>query len=321
MYECNLKSYDAGEAESRTKRLVVNATNRTLTTHKRDGFTLIELLVVIAIIAILAAIILPALSRAKMQSEGTKCESNLRQLALGWSIYAGDNKDVLPPSISAGRTVSAPTQTTITLIIVGAWETWWAAPGWTEPAGSTLIRASLLYPSVQNVGAYRCPADVSTATTSTYYPYGTAGSPRVRSVAMNAWLGGPLQSGVDPATETVFRNMASIRRPAATLVFLDEDPDTINDGYWINDPGQPTWDDLPAIYHNNACGLSFCDGHAEIHVWHDQAILVRGFIPYEQCPRTAERSGLAANHCHLWPIPVTGAIASGLKETGASHRA
>jgi prepilin-type N-terminal cleavage/methylation domain-containing protein len=251
------------------------------------GFTLIELLVVIAIIAILAALLLPALSLAKEQAQGTRCESNLKQLTMGWAMYSGDFK-ILPSSSwpSGGNSVSGLDPT-------GEYpNNGWCmgrmdlSPSWIDPVGSTLIEHSLMYSYVNNPLVYRCPADTSTATLggTDAYPYGGPGNPRVRSVSMNGWVGAdgnlsPTESG-DPTMETAFNKLTDIIKPAATMVILDENPSTINDAFWLNWAGADvtSWTDIPATYHVNANGISWADGHAEIHLWHDPAIL--GHLPY-----------------------------------------
>src|SRR5580658_1913042 len=163
---------------------------RRLANHKGSGFTLIELLVVIAIIAILAALLLPALSLSKQQAQGAQCESNLKQLMVGWVMYSGENK-FLPLSAANDTSTLSPTGQYI--------DNGWCmgrmdlSPSWTDQikaTGSTLIKASLGYPYVNSTLVYRCPADISTANGAVAYPYGGGEQiPRVRSVSMNAWMG------------------------------------------------------------------------------------------------------------------------------------
>jgi prepilin-type N-terminal cleavage/methylation domain-containing protein len=264
---------------------------RRVANHQGSGFTLIELLVVIAIIAILAALLLPALSLAKQQAQGAQCESNLKQLMVGWVMYGGENK-YLPLSAANDTSTLSPTGEYI--------DNGWCmgrmdlSPSWTDQikaTGSTLIKASLGYPYVNSTLVYRCPADISTANGAIAYPYGGGEQiPRVRSVSMNAWMGpgtdlynnNTASSGFASGSaeyQTVFNKMSDILKPAATLVLLDENPSTINDAFWLNwsGPDVNEWCDIPATYHVGANGIGWADGHAEIHLWHDAAIL--GHVP------------------------------------------
>jgi prepilin-type N-terminal cleavage/methylation domain-containing protein/prepilin-type processing-associated H-X9-DG protein len=228
----------------------------------QTGFTLIELLVVIAIIAILAALLLPALTRAKMQGRGMKCLSNLRQLDIGWMAYSGDNRDRLVP---------------------GAWGPDTGTPGWilgwmvlgsinvpdNTNAYNLMCPTALLWRYVGNPQVYKCPGDPSTATF-------TAGTyPRVRSVSLNSRMNGLV--GVDtvaPDDSFVnFTKLAQVTRPANFLTFVDERADSIDDGSLSIDMSD-AWPNtchvnIPAGYHNNSGNISFVDGHAELHKWVD----------------------------------------------------
>ncbi len=231
------------------------------------AFTLIELLVVIAIIAILAAIMLPVLSRAKERANAAQDLSNTRQIMIGWMLYAGENNDQLVGSASASPWVlgqmdwSATADNTNWLMLVGP------MPGTSQP---------LLGPYLRSPKLFKCPSD-------TYQAPLNPGS-RVRSLSMNGALGvgsGPVVEGTAPGNRLYFgsgggmgRNatkMSDVFRPADVFVTLDEQADSISDAAFMVNPGyaQGTeqWRDLPAAYHNGGCCFSFADGHSEIHRW------------------------------------------------------
>ncbi|HEY3863449.1 MAG TPA: prepilin-type N-terminal cleavage/methylation domain-containing protein [Verrucomicrobiae bacterium] len=238
------------------------------TARPRRGFTLIELLVVIAIIAILAALLLPSLASAKKQSQLTKCRSNLRQLQYGWIMYAGDNTDTIPQNLASDGPGFAGSPTDPN-----------AQPGqknasWvlgdisasTESTNAAFLAHGLIYPYVNSAGVYKCPADVKT---------GSGNAPTVRSYSMNAWMNGvPAWPVSIPCVD--FLKLSRITRipTVMALVFIEENPDTINDGYWAQDlDNRAQWIDSPAHYHNNGCGLSFLDGHSEFRTWTDMNVL------------------------------------------------
>jgi prepilin-type N-terminal cleavage/methylation domain-containing protein/prepilin-type processing-associated H-X9-DG protein len=233
--------------------------------HRRDpGFTLIELLVVIAIIAILAALLLPVLARAKIQAQGIQCLGNNKQLGLAWLMYADDNKGVVCENTEGGIQPSA-----------GGPPSW--VYGWQNfvPNNqdniniSTIVNGLLDSYTANQPSIYKCPADIYLCTE------GGTRLPRLRSNSLNAFLQGGA-TGPDAASSWCpgFRccnKLSDIVRPgpvpAEMFTFVDEHPDSINDGWIIIDPSTPNaWGyDLPASYHNGACGFCFVDGHSEIH--------------------------------------------------------
>jgi prepilin-type N-terminal cleavage/methylation domain-containing protein/prepilin-type processing-associated H-X9-DG protein len=227
------------------------------------GFTLIELLVVIAIIAILAAMLLPALSRSKQQAMGIQCMSNTKQLDLAWTMYSGDNKDVLVYNNPA-NTVD------LTNWVAGIMS--WGTDS--ESTNANLIRQALLGPYVaKNVGIFKCPADVLPC----------AVGPRVRSYSMNSMIGYQNQE----IPEISFLKVSDFHQASMTYVFLDEHPDSINDGFfqfWYppNPDERMYYSDVVASYHDGACGFSFADGHSEIKKWLASATV----IPINRAPIT-----------------------------------
>jgi len=247
--------------------------------QKKQAFTLIELLVVIGIIAILAAMLLPALSKAKDKAQGIRCMNNHHQLALAWMLYSGDFNDKLTPN---GGTGAVATSMTDPLINDGNWVhgimgktgIYGATP--TSNTDPDLVKAGSLFPYTKSVAIYKCPADNKTVKT------GLAVLPTTRSMSMNAWM-----NPITPFTTTArsYRRQGDITFPAPVYcwVFLDESPGTINDPFFVCDPYDgyaSTWVDIPAAYHNHAGGLSFADGHSEMRRWHDPVLLAQNTAPF-----------------------------------------
>jgi len=230
------------------------------------AFTLIELLVVIAIIAILAALLLPALTRSKLKTQGIQCMNNHRQLALAWRMYSDDNRDYLALASDGGST---------------------PAPAWVtglmdfNPANSSnwdptvdIYKSPLWSYCGKSLGIWKCPADRS------YITVGGVRKPRVRSMSMNFWFGGfgGGDGGLSDGGWRLYFKMSDLvdPGPTRTWLLLDMREDSIDIGNfapdmrgWPNNPSQTGFYDLPGMYHGSACGFSFADGHAELKKWRD----------------------------------------------------
>jgi len=242
---------------------------------QRAGFTLIELLVVIAIIAILAALLLPSLSRAREQGRAISCLNNTRQLGLACQLYTDDHESLLPYNLwmkgSSPRT---------NINWVNNVMTWYA----TDPdnTNTTTITDASLGPYIGGVtGIFHCPSDHALSASQSEAGW----SARIRSYSMNAMMGNVgtnLVNGVNIKNSGYeqFLKTSQIPRPADMFVFLDEHPDSIDDGYFLNTDKPPVngannvtsaasdeWTDLPASYHNQSTAFSFADGHASLHRW------------------------------------------------------
>lgn len=240
----------------------------------RCAFTLIELLVVIAIIAILAALLLPSLSRAKIRAQGTGCANNTRQLLIAWHMYATDNRDELP----FGYSIAAPNSPYVWVKGILDDTNPRFNDNWNY--ANTIMQGAIWPYCGNSVAVFHCPADSSRGIDPQGKPV-----PR-RSVSMSNWVGGNGDSpnngykgswGLSAPGSQVARKLSQIGSPGPSRMFvlLDERQDSINDGYFVvqmdgyPNPATTRIVDFPASYHNGACGFAFADSHSEIHKWRD----------------------------------------------------
>ncbi len=243
---------------------------------QRTGFTLIELLVVIAIIAILAALLMPSLSKARMRAQAISCLNNTRQLGLACQLYTDDHDNFLPYNLGMNGTSLRTNLNWVNNVM-----TWGLESDNTNTA--TITGASLGAYVSGNTAIYRCPADHALSSLQ----IGAGWNNRLRSYSLNAMLGNAgnfSATGVNinnPNYRQFFKT-TQIPRPVDIFTFLDEHPDSIDDGYFLNKESyvnssayagssysHSEWTDLPASYHNGSAAFAFADGHASLHRWLD----------------------------------------------------
>ena len=254
-------------------------------TASRSGFTLIELLVVIAIIAIVAAMLLPALSKAKVKAQSTYCLNNLKELQLGWKLYETDYNDFFP--INTSRVIAGFPQSISNSWVLGNVQL--------DLNTSNIVNGSL-YPYVASVASYRCPADRATVRGNPLWPH-------TRSYSVEGWLGanfnyndGNVWPDLNYTGGYVFKTrefLTTFPGPSDIFALIDDNEKTIDDGIFVI--ATDDWYDYPSDWHNQGANLSFLDGHAEHHRWLKPKKVLNGNHPPAQTGDTPDRHWLASH--------------------------
>lgn len=276
--------------------------------HLTAGFTLIELLVVIAIIAILAAMLLPALSAAQKKALAAKCLSNERQLTLAWITYAGDNRDELVPNRGLNAQPGSWGENPLAdpnLQSGGSLAQW--CPGDMQQLSCALnykewIRAGLLFPYAANINIYVCPSD----TTKVPRGQSVVQEPSPRTYSMNCWVQTMDHTGyatgqgwLNISGYSVYTKLFNMLRPgpSQTWVIIEEAPASIDDAFFAVNPLTPTiWYNSPACLHGHSSEISFADGHVETRNWTDGNMINDvdpGTPPGENVPYQSSSGDLA----------------------------
>jgi prepilin-type processing-associated H-X9-DG protein len=225
------------------------------------AFTRLELVVLISVVGFWVLLLTPAFARSRAGDRSWQCQNNLRQLVAGWRLYTADNEDHVATAFSWVRGGLG-------------------YDGHPDNTNVTYLTGSLLWPYVNELSAFKCPADRSTSLG------GTAGQPRTRSYSMNHAFRTHASEHWSAPPWRIYRKASDMVKPAPARlwVFLDEHPDSINDAAFAvqmdKQGDEAVWNDMPSSYHNGTGMVSFGDGHTENHKWHDLRTLYR--VTYSQ---------------------------------------
>jgi prepilin-type processing-associated H-X9-DG protein len=255
------------------------ASNRIQQPH---AFTLIELVVVLLMVALLGLTLVPGAAKLRPNTQVIQCQNNLRQLTEAWTMYSADYSGRVANNYGVDEMTASITS--------GLFDNWvnnvmtWGASGTTADRSNTnnawVVNGGLGRYTAAAIGVYRCPADnyLSLPQRAAGFPY------RNRSLSMNSTFG-RFSSGSDPTAQGInwafsqyrqYLKYTQVPKPAKTWLIIEEHPDSINDGYFINNPDLNYWQDIPSSFHNGGCSLSFTDGHTELKRWQSPTSWYRG---------------------------------------------